>query len=331
MKKNHVRQNKVTKQWTIYSPNRDKRPRDYSHKKDRQQLPDFEANCPFCPGNEEMLPEIILEKKNSAGKKWQTRVVPNKFPVLVPNQSSKRIEEDIYLTMPANGRHEVIIENPKHNMDISQMSKEEIEIVIETYHKRYIEIMKEDQYMIPIIFRNHGKGAGTSLIHPHSQLIVTNFVPRHIRWRELEAQRYYDEWGKCVYCNIISFELKDEQRILSENNTMLAFVPYFAEVPYEIWIIPKKHAADFGTISEKEKKDLSRLLKKMLQKLYDKLDDPDYNYIINTAARYESEEPHVHWHLRIMPKLSTPAGFEIGSGISINSSLPEEDAAYLKK
>lgn len=330
MKKSHVRQNKATKQWTIYAPDRGKRPRDYSHKKERLELPEYDENCPFCHGNENMLPEIILEKKDPFGKKWQTRVVQNKFPVLVPFKSSDRIEEGIYLTMPGNGRHEVIIENPRHNIDISKMNNEEIEIIIETYHKRYIDIMKENQYMIPVIFRNHGKGAGTSLIHPHSQLIVTNFVPSHIRWRELEAQRYYDEWNRCVYCDIIEYELKDEKRLLSENKTMLAFVPYFAEVPYEIWIIPKNHMADFGNISENEKKDFAVLLKKMLENLYHKLDDPDYNYIINTAARFEAEEPHVHWHLRIRPKLSTPAGFEIGSGISINSSIPEEDAKYLK-
>lgn len=332
MEKNQIRQNKATKEWIIYATDRGERPKDFKGKgeSNRKQLPEHDENCPFCEGNEDKLQSIILEVPGINQNRWQVRVVPNKFPALLHKGSPQREIDDIYITMKSYGKHEVIIENPKHNGDISDMSIDEVEVIIDTYQKRYIDVMKEHRNMIPIIFRNHGERAGTSLLHPHSQLIVTGFVPHHIRWREIEAQRYYDEWGRCVFCDILKYEINKGLRIIEESESMVSFVPFAAEVPFEVWIIPKKHRADFGSITDSEKTDLSQALRSILFKYYDKLNDPDYNYIINTSARFEAGEPHLHWYLQIRPRLTTKAGFEIGSGISINPSLPEEDADFLR-
>jgi len=330
MSQNQIRQNKATKEWVIYATDRGDRPKDFSKKEKLKQLPAYDKECPFCAGNESKLTSIIMEIPDKDGK-WQTRVVPNKYPALLPDGDPFREAEDIYVKMNSYGRHDVIIESPYHNRDISQMSSDEIRRVIETYHKRYLDVMKTNKNMVPLIFRNHGERAGTSLLHPHSQLIVTGFVPHHIRWREIEAQRYHDEWGKCVFCEMLNYELKTGVRIVMEENTMVAFVPYAADVPFEVWIMPRQHKADFGKISDEEKTDLVVILQSILSKYYKKLNDPDYNYIINTSARYEAGEPHLHWYFQIRPRLTTRAGFEIGSGISINPSIPEEDAAFLRK
>jgi UDPglucose--hexose-1-phosphate uridylyltransferase len=210
------------------------------------------------------------------------------------------------------------------------MKTEEVARVIETYHRRYVDILKHDQSMMVVIFRNHGPRAGTSLIHPHSQLIAVGWVPSYIRWREDSAERYYDKWGRCVCCDIVEFELQDRSRHVYENQSFVAFVPYAAEVPFEVWIVPRRHQADFGDISDVEKQDLALALHHVLRSLYDRLHDPDYNYIINTAARHKSGEPHLHWHVQIRPRLTTRAGFEIGSGIGINPSIPEQDAEFLR-
>jgi UDPglucose--hexose-1-phosphate uridylyltransferase len=209
------------------------------------------------------------------------------------------------------------------------MSAEHVEAVVETYHQRYRDIMQAHENMMTIIFRNHGSRAGTSLIHPHSQLIVTAMVPHYVRWREDEAERYFDEWGRCVYCDILGFEMSDQRRLVWENNSFVGFIPFAAEVPFEIWIIPKRHQSDFGQITDEEKIDLASALQAVLSRLYGKLNDPDYNYVINTSARYRADEPQLHWYAQIRPRLTTQAGFEIGSGISINPSLPEKDANFL--
>jgi UDPglucose--hexose-1-phosphate uridylyltransferase len=329
--KSEIRQNKATKQWVIYAPARGKRPKDFQRKIERDQLPALDRECPFCPGNEAMLPGIIVELPDPESDGWQTRVIPNKYPALTTDGDGTRYTEGIYLAMPGYGRHEVIIESPRHNQSIAQMSAEKVGVVIETYHQRYVEIMKQHGNMMAIIFRNHGLRAGTSLSHPHSQLVVTGIVPRYIRWREEEAQRYFDEQGRCVFCDIMEFEACDGQRVILENASFLAFVPFAAEVPFEIWIMPRRHRADFGAISDAEKADLALALREVLARLYTKLGDPDYNYVINTAAQYKADEPQLHWYLQIQPRLTTQAGFEIGSGMRINPSIPEENADFLTR
>jgi UDPglucose--hexose-1-phosphate uridylyltransferase len=324
-----IRQNIATEQWVIYAPSREKRPQEYTRREKQQELPKHDPNCPFCPGNENMLPGIISELPRKNKEQWQTRVVPNKFPALTPEGDTKRQVKGIYLALKGYGRHEVIIESPRHDRSLGQMSVDEIHTVIKTYHQRYVEVMEEHTHMTAILFRNHGPRAGTSLLHPHSQLVVTGIVPRHFRWQEDRAQRYFDEWGRCVLCDMLAFEVQDRSRVIQENNTFLAFVPFAAEVPYEIWIVPKRHSADFGAISDEEKAGLASGLQSILGVLYVKLNDPDYNYVIRSAAQYKAGEPHLHWFLKIQPRLTTQAGFEIGSGMRINPSLPEDDAEFL--
>ena len=327
-----IRQNKATKQWVIVAPSRGKRPLAFKRQESKnQRLPAVDKDCPFCPGNEKSLPSIIMELPGPEGSQWQTRVVPNKFPALTSDENNVRYRRGLYLAMPGYGRHEVIIESPVHNRRITQMTPKEVGIIIETYHRRYVNVMKQNWSFMTLIFRNHGRQAGTSLAHPHSQIIVTGMVPTYIRWREERAQYYFDESGRCVYCDILEQEAQERQRVISENETFLAFVPYAAEVPFEIWIMPTKHQACFSDLSDQEKPGLAAILHDCLARLQRKLNDPDYNYIINTAARYRAGEPQLHWYLQIRPRLTTQAGFEIGSGISINPSLPEEDAAFLRQ
>lgn len=327
-----IRQNKVTKQWVIYAPGRGERPKDFQQDGERRvELPVHEPACPFCPGNEQNLSAILLELPHHSSGQWQTRVVPNKYPVVTPDGGTERYMHGIYLAMPGYGCHEVIIEHPHHNQDIATMTLEQVGCVIETYHRRYVDLMREYLNMMIIIFRNHGPRAGTSLIHPHSQLVVTGMVPNSIRWREEEAQRYFDEWGRCVYHDILAFELHDQQRVILENESFVAFVPFAAEVPFEVWIMPRRPQADFSEITDAEKADLAQALREVLGRLHRKLHDPDYNYILNTPARYKTDEPHLQWYVQIRPRLTTPAGFEIGSGISVNPALPEDNAEVLRR
>jgi len=330
-KMSELRQNKVTGQWVIYAPARGKRPRDFQRTDEQANLPQHDPDCPFCPGNEDMLPEIITERSGPEGAQWQTRIVPNKYPALVPDGDTTRRVAGIYRVMPGYGRHEVIIENAIHNRGPARMTAEEMGIVIETYHRRFVTVMEEHDNMTALLFRNHGPRAGTSLLHPHSQLVVTGIVPRYIRRREAELQKYFDEWGRCVLCEIAEYEAQDRQRVILENESFLVFMPFAASVPFESWIVPRVHKADFGAITDAEKTDLASALRDVLRRLHDKLKNPDYNYVIHSATQHKADEPHLHWYLQIQPRLTTRAGFEIGSGMRINPSLPEEDARFLNE
>ena len=156
MTQGEMRQNKATKEWVIFAPARGKRPHDFKRaKKQREDLPAFDKECPFCPGNEHMLTNIVFEMADQGNKAWQTRIVPNKFPAVTPDGNSSRSHTGLYVAMRGTGRHEVIIESAQHNHQVALMSPGQVETVIETYHRRYIDLMHEDENMMIIIFRNH--------------------------------------------------------------------------------------------------------------------------------------------------------------------------------
>jgi len=206
-----------------------------------------------------------------------------------------------------------------------------VEKIVRAYRQRFIDISHDHQNQLVIVFKNHGKRAGTSLDHPHSQIVATPFVPGFIRNKMFEAQRYYDDFGNCVYCDIIKHELEDGSRLVYDNDKYLAIAPYASVVPYNIVIYPKKHQSCFAETNEDELLDLASVLRTVLKKLYDLLDDPDYNFVIDSSPADQSGNRHYHWHIEILPRLSTRAGFEIGSGMNINSIFPETCAENLRK
>jgi len=330
MNDSHIRLNQATREWVIYSPSRRKRPQDFQSRQPEPPLDDSHlTHCPFCAPSQDPQEQVLLELPHPSGNGWQIRVVPNKYAALSPDVVPRRSLAGIYPKLPGYGHHEIVIESPDHHQTPATMSVSEVSLIIESYRQRYLELMKIRENLFVIIFRNHGKAAGASLSHPHSQIIATPIVPRRNRWLEDEAQRYFDEWGSCAYCDMLDFEQREAQRTISQNDEFLAFVPYAAEVPFEILILPKEHSADFGTIQPHQVTAFASILKDVLFRLYVRLQNPAYNYAIMTAARYKTGEPQLHWYCQIRPRLTTPAGFEMGSGISINPSLPEMDAAFL--
>ncbi len=329
MSGSHIRLNQATHEWVIYAPSRRKRPQELQSATVELHDPTECNHCPFCRSIPDPDDPILLEIPGTNGSQWQTRVVHNKYPALSADVTPKRAFSGIYLQLPGYGHHEIVIEHPDHYQNPATMSLQDVRAIVESYRQRYLELMKIPENLFIIIFRNHGKGAGASQRHPHSQIIATPIVPRHYRWREDEAQRYFDEWDHCAYCDMLEFEMGDRHRVVSENEEFLAFVPYAAEVPFEILILPKTHNADFGSITPHQMTAFASILKAVLEKLYLKLGNPDYNYAILTAARYRINQPQLHWYCQIRPRLTTAAGFEMGSGISINPSLPEVDAAFL--
>lgn len=325
-----MRQNKLTGQWVIFATERALRPGDYDDTGPpvAASVEHYESRCPFCAGNEDMLPEIIMETMHNQA--WQVRVVPNKYPMLMDQLDNLREERGLFLAMPGNGKHEVIIDHPLHNMDFPDMEAIEVRRVFETYRWRYIQLMATHDAMSVVIFRNHGREAGASLVHPHSQLVVTGIVPPEIRWQEQRSQEYFDTWGRNLMGDILKQELEDGLRIVRENESFVAFVPYAADVPFEIWIVPRRQQADFADISSDELSDLSAIVQFVLTRLRDMLNDPAYNFVIRSAARFRADEPHLHWYLEIRPRLTTRAGFELATGMLVNPSLPEMDAALLR-
>ncbi|UCF73298.1 MAG: galactose-1-phosphate uridylyltransferase [Deltaproteobacteria bacterium] len=339
-----LRQNPMTKDWVIIAPERNKRPdqfvRHKAQEKIRKQEREETAACPFCPGKEDICGEAVLTyyQQDSPGQgaksTWSLRVVRNKFPALVEGEEKARITEgsgNFFIKMSGMGFHEVVIEHPGHFQTIATMPLEAVEGVISSYIERYRALIRRPNIELITIFRNNGPRAGTSIRHPHSQIIASPIVPIHIRHVVEEAVRYYDTMGTCIYCNMMDQEKVSGKRVISESEHFLVIAPFFSRSPFETWILPKKHRASFAKISTLEKRDLAGVLINILSRLYHGLDDPDYNYMIHSAPYQEDPADYYHWHVQILPKLYEVAGFELGSGIYLNSTCPEENAQYLKE
>ena len=331
-----LRQSPATKEWVIIAKERAKRPEDFNVAKPKSViLPEHDNSCPFCPGNESMTPKEILEFRpfgtlpGTPG--WWIRTTLNKFPALEPSGSLERFkEEDFFRHMDAVGHHEVVIETPVHNLHIALLPQTQVEELFLVYRQRYIELSADKRFEIVILFKNHGIGAGTSLQHPHSQIIATPVTPTHIRQRLEEAMRYYDEEGKCVYCEMIEKERSSGKRVVIETDNFICFEPFAARSPFETYILPKKHSPSFGSISAEDTKEFAYISKTLLAKIFNSLNDPDYNFVISSSPLHESHDDYYHWHMRIVPRVSALAGFELGSGMYINTVIPEEAAEFLR-
>ncbi|MFH1169457.1 MAG: galactose-1-phosphate uridylyltransferase [Chloroflexota bacterium] len=328
-----LRQDLTNKSWVIMAPERAKRPQTETKAKPADEVPEWDAACPFCPGNEEQTcGETFRLPQTGQSSRWEVRVVPNRFPALMLKGSSERREEDhFFRTMDGYGAHEVIIETPSHNTPPALMAYEHVEKVLTAYLERYTTLKKNRQFRFITIFKNHGWASGTSLVHPHSQLVATPIMATYYHRKYDVAHDYHADMGRCLYCDLIAAEMEKGERIVAETERFIIFHPYASRVPYETWIIPKRHCASFGLVTAGDIPELARVLKDSLLCLYREMDNPAFNYVIDTSTTDVEDDPYYHWHLRIVPRLTTIAGFEIGSGIYISSALPEETAKLMRK
>jgi len=324
-----LRYNLATKEWIILSTERAKRPEDFPQKP-AELSKDSAANCPFCEGHEQKTPQEIFAIRDEHG--WKVRVTPNAFPALSPKgEPSNTTDQFGFTKMNGIGIHEVIIESPEHEQIIATMDPAQVEAIYTTYKERYSALSKDPRFKSIILFKNHGQHAGTSLHHPHSQIIATPVVPRIIRDRIEIAESFYKEKNLCLYCNLINTEKAAKERIIFESDNFVVFAPFASRFPFEMWVLPKKHASHFEEIENKVLMDLAHVMQTILKKLYKVLNNPDFNYAIYSAPCQEKNLPYIHWNIKVFPRLTMQAGFEVGSGMAINTVIPESAAKYLRE
>jgi len=323
-----MRFNPITRDWVIVAPGRSQKPNDFRPvPKTREPRPPHRADCPFCVGNEEPLESQRISGPDGS---WLVRAVPNKFPALSGTHDLQPVTRGTFRSMNAGGAHEVVIEHPQHNLTVADMEAAHIAQVLGLYRDRYVALRQNPAIETIIIFKNHGERAGTSLHHPHSQIVAAPVISSNVRSRLQEASRVHDEEGECLYCRVLRDELADGVRIVEANETFVAFIPYAALSPYHVWIFPRRHASSYDAITDAEIVDLSQILRRTLRRLSAALGDPDFNYGIRSAPMSECSSHYYHWYLAIVPRVSHVAGFELGSGMYINSLLPEHAAENLR-
>ncbi|OIO38177.1 MAG: galactose-1-phosphate uridylyltransferase [Candidatus Omnitrophica bacterium CG1_02_46_14] len=290
--------------------------------------------CPFCPGNESMTPNEIASYGRKPGSKgpsdWQVRVVPNKFPALRIEESSEKYAYGIYDKMGGFGAHEVIIENPDHEKELADLECEQVELVLKAYRDRCLDLRKDPRFRYILIFKNHGPAAGASLEHPHSQLIALPIVPSRVLGELKGARKHYEYTDRCVFCDMLNQERAEKKLTLLEEEGFIAFEPFVSRFPFETWVMPKIHSANFDSLTDADIRPLARLVKKTLAKLKKALKDPSYNLMVHALPIQTGDSQSYHWHIEITPHLTQVAGFELGTGFYVNPTPPELAAEILR-
>jgi UDPglucose--hexose-1-phosphate uridylyltransferase len=340
---NELRKDYLLNRWVVIATERSRRPTDFA--KQKAEVAVQNSVCPMCVGNEQMTPPAMLlylkedgEIKKSMDPRvgeratnWLVRVIPNLYPAFGPPKQPQDTEQIMKSEYFGNaiGNHEVIVESPNHSEDPADAELPQLELVINAYIDRLREISSKPYVKYVSIFRNYGKEAGASLTHAHSQIIATPIVPPPVQ-EELDAsKKFFVEHGKCAFCSIIEQETKGSRLIL-ENGDFVVFAPYASICPMEFWIAPKKHASNILSLTQGEIKVFAQTLKASLKALKDLVNDPPYNYGFHLAVNTEAED-YYHWHLEVYPKLSIWAGFELSTGVYINTVPPEVAAENLRK
>lgn len=326
-----IRQDPTTKEWVIIAAERKRRPHEFAKRATAQPVSQEEANCPFCPGREASTPKESFRIPASKGTGWVVRVTSNKFPALGQTGLLERREAGpLFREMDGVGMHEVIVETPFHDRILPLMTDQELADVLIAYQARYKALREDPRLKYIIVFKNHGETAGTSLSHPHSQLVATPVPPMLLRRKYEVAVAHYDDTGRCLYCDVAEEERQAKHRVVLETDRFLVFHPFASRVPFETWVMPKRHQPSFGQVSEEDLRELALVLRRTLRVLYDLLGNPDFNYIIHSAPIEDENKDYYLWHIQILPRLNTIAGFELGSGIYITTMLPEESAAAMR-
>ncbi|MBD3163905.1 galactose-1-phosphate uridylyltransferase [Candidatus Woesearchaeota archaeon] len=307
-----LRKDYVLDRWVIIATDRMKRPKQFRKKSEKGK----KELCFFCPGNEHLTPPEI--GRISKGKSWKFRWFPNKFPA-VKKEGNPEIQthNGFFTFASAYGYHEIIAETPDHEEQLWDLPKERLTELLKIYNQRIEQLSKREAIRYVVVFKNHGKDAGTSLIHSHTQIAGINFLPEIIKKKCRHSK------NECPYCRIIDIE-KNSYRACFENNNFVAFAPYASRFSFEIWVFSKSHKRRMDEFSEEEYADLADIMKKILNKL--KKINVSYNYYLH----YSPSNENLHFHVEVTPRLATWAGFEFSTEAIINSMPPEDAAKFYR-
>jgi|SRR5690554_843748 len=302
-----------------------------THRQDRTFLPPKDY-CPLCPTKQGGFPTEVPRDD------YDIVVFENKFPSLQRVPPEPGVESTPFSPVKsAYGRCEVVLYSPEHTGSLAGLEVSRIQHLIRVWQDRYLELGADDNIKYVLIFENKGEEVGVTLHHPHGQIYAFPYIPPNIQKELSAAKKFYTEDGRCLFCETMAAEYKDGRRIVFEGHRFVAFVPFFARYPYEVYLAPKRHLPSIAELTLEDRRDLALVLKGLLLK-YDSLFNFSFPYImgIHQAPTDGGAYPYSHLHFEFYPpyrtekKLKYLAGCEMGAGSFINDTMAEEKAAELR-
>ena len=289
---------------------------------------DYEPHCPFCAGNEAATPDATATVVDADGQ-WQVRVVPNKYPAVTLDAGGG--DAPARAGAPgAPGVHEVIIESPRHLVDVEQLDVGELSAVLGVYRDRLRHWAADPRLRHGLIFKNSGFAAGASLAHLHSQLVALPYVADAVAAELDGAARYYAAHGQCTFCDLLRRELADGERVVVRRDGVAAFCAVAGRQPYETWILPEAHGDRYDGADDAQLRSLAAVLHDVLVRLHTVAPGAGYNLLLHTGSFDGAAAASYHWHWELVPRLSSLAGLELGAGVYINPLAPERAAQRLR-
>ena len=322
-----LRQDPVFGDWILLAPIRGKR-----HKFEgriKMELP--ESKCPFENPSKFGNKPPVLVYQNENKDDWFLQVIPNKYPAVEHGDCGLIPQNGFYKSRSGTGFHEIVILRD-HNRYLAQYSASEIKKILTAYRERYLSLSLEKCIEYISIFHNHGKEAGSTVSHLHSQILALPIVPPDVSHSINGSRRYFHEHRQCIHCQIIKQELKEKKRIIYENKHAVVIAPFASKTNFETRIFLKKHSAYFEIIKDEELISFAEAMRFVFSGLYKKVKDPAFNFFIHTAPTGKNHDyDHYHWHMEILPKFGITGSVELGTGLNIISIVPEEAAKILRK
>ncbi len=295
-----LRKDPITRSWVIVG--------------DDEERPVPHGYCPFCPGSSN-APQVISSLNSGHGA---STAMVHPAPLYRIEGEPHRRSEGIYDAMNAVGAHEVLVQSVRHDIELWQSSDAEISQFLLLAAHRIQDLKNDLRFKYVTLFKNYGAAAGQEFSHPASELTATTFVPRRVLY-ELRASRdYYLDKERCVFCDTLNQELRDPVRIVDSRGDYVALCPFAPRVPYEMWIMPRKHQSSFErsvAAHPPQLDDLSSLLRRTLQRVMSIAEAfhmvlhtvPNTYQKSNILQYWKTVDEDYHWHLEILPILAAKA------------------------
>lgn len=327
------RRDPLSERWVIIAEDRARRPSDYAlHPALRVQ-----GRCPFCAGNEVDTPHAIaVYPSNLDAGAWQVRVIPNRYPAattsdeLSPTGHNSSQPDSWFVRRPGVGVHEVIIESPRHVVSFSELSDEQAHLALIAYRDRLQAIGQMPELSHGIVFKNCRGGGGATLEHAHSQLLATSITPHEVDNELRLSAGHFDQSDSCLYCTLLREELNAKTRIVAQTPHFVVYCPFASRFPYEAWIMPREHVSQYESSDTKVLRELSGLMRAHVDALERLFPETPYNYWIQTAPFGVADCNFFHWRIQLVPRVTSQAGYEWGTGCFVNPVAPETAAENLR-
>jgi UDPglucose--hexose-1-phosphate uridylyltransferase len=320
-----LRRDPILRRWVVIAPDRIA---DLAPRRPAPLDPTPPEDCPFCPGAEATNPVEIARAAD--GGDWVIRVTPDRRPLLRIEGGLDRRAVGMHDSMNAVGAHELVVDSPHHARTWADFEPAHMARLLGVHRDRVRDLRRDPRFRAAVVLSNHG-AAWSRFSHAHSHVIATPFLPRRVEEELAGADVYHRRKERCAFCDQIAEEAAARTRIVAERPGFVAFVPYAAQHPYELWVLPTTHAADFAAVSDASLPELGALVVDVLRRLRATLDDPAYGVALHTGPLDGSHAATYHWHWEIVPLIGSALGMEWATGIVSNPVPPEAAADALRR